>query len=524
MSSDKAPRPTRSWGAKTWLLLAAFFLGGALLTALVVALLTNIFEKKQEAAQPNFQVVQLTEKSFDAADWGKNFPAQYEGWKNTTEMQADDKATPPAGDPRAFMAKSKLTEDPRLVTMWQGYAFSVEYNHPRGHAYMLQDQQLVKRVLPPFKQPGSCLNCHVSLPEVLNKINPNDSAAAWATMNKTPYAEATKLAEHPVSCIDCHDPQTMALRVVRPAFIKGIAAAKAAQGVQNYDVNKMATNNEMRTFVCAQCHVEYYFTPDDAKTLTFPWKNGLTVNDELNYYDQIGFSDFTNTLTGAKVIKAQHPGFETWSNGIHARNGVTCADCHMPYERQGAVKVSDHQVRSPLWDDAQINKSCLTCHHQTEAEMKARVETIQDTWKTQQSKSFDALDQLIRDLAAAKQAGNVDPTWIANAQQWQRKAQFLQDYTVSENSKGFHAPQYSLSIVNEVLDAARRGQLALKGVNEPMTKDPAKDYTPMIATPAPTSAAPATPAPAAPAVPTPIIPVYSPGAGGAAVPAATPTK
>lgn len=509
------PKPDHS--RRRWLLPAAFFVIGALITGGIVALLMNIAQRKAESTQPFFQVVQLTETSFDPAEWGKNFPAQYESWAKTAEMPASEQATPPAGDPRAFMAKSKLAADPRLVTMWQGYAFAVEYNEPRGHAYMLLDQQLVKRVQPPFKQPGSCLNCHASVPEVLNAIDPKDPAGAWATMNKMPYADAAKLAKHPVTCIDCHDPATMKLRITRPAFVEGIKAYKATQGIANFDPNKDATNNEMRAFVCAQCHVEYYFK-GDAKTLVFPWKNGLTANNALDYYDSIGFSDFTQSLTGAKVLKAQHPDYETWAQGIHAKNGVTCADCHMPYTRQGAVKVSDHQVRSPMADEAQINKSCLTCHHQTEAEMKGRVETIQSTWKQSSSKSFDALDQLIRDIAAAKAAGNVNPDWIAAAQQWQRKAQFFQDYTVSENSRGFHAPQYALSIVADVTDAARRGQLALRGITEPVTKDPAKDYTPMKATPAPTTAAPATPAPAA--TPTPIVnPVYSPAAPA---PTATP--
>ena len=164
-------------------------------------------------------------------------------------MPASEQATPPAGDPRAFMAKSKLAADPRLVTMWQGYAFAVEYNEPRGHAYMLLDQQLVKRVQPPFKQPGSCLNCHASVPEVLNAIDPKDPAGAWATMNKMPYADAAKLAKHPVTCIDCHDPATMKLRITRPAFVEGIKAYKATQGIANFDPNKDATNNEMRARV-----------------------------------------------------------------------------------------------------------------------------------------------------------------------------------------------------------------------------------------------------------------------------------
>lgn len=517
--SSKIDAPTpRPAGARRWLWPALFFVVGALITAGVFALLMNIAQRKQEATQPNFQVVQLTDTSFDPAEWGKNFPAQYEGWKNTSINESETSLrTPAPTDPAApkDVAPSKLTADPRLVTMWQGYAFAVEYNEPRGHAYMLSDQQLVKRVQPPFKQPGACLNCHTSLPEVLNKIG-GDPAAAWATMNKMPYTDATKLASHPVSCIDCHEPTTMKLRVSRPAFIAGIKEYKAGQGIANFDVNTMATNNEMRAYVCAQCHVEYYFK-GDAKTLTFPWDKGLTVNNALDYYDEIGFSDWTNTLTNGKMLKAQHPDFETWSQGIHAANGVTCADCHMPYKREGAVKVSDHQIGSPLKSEAQINSTCLTCHHETEAEMKERVETIQGRWKSAQNISFDALDQLIRDIVAAKQA-NVNPEWIAAAQQWQRKASYFQDYTVSENSKGFHAPQYSLTIINEVTDAARRGQAALKGITLPVTTDATK-YTPMIATPAPSTAPATTPAAtpgatvapssAAPAAPTPLKPVYS---------------
>ncbi len=507
-SGDKTPRAS---GLKRWLLPAAFFVVGALITAGIFALLMNIAQRKQEAAQPNFQVVQLTDKSFDPAEWGRNFPSQYEGWKNTAINEGAVTPRVPAttvGD--GMVTASKLAADPRLVTMWQGYAFAVEYNEPRGHAHMLDDQRLVKRTQPPFKQPGACLNCHASVPEVLNAIG-GDPAAAWATMNKTPYADATKWASHPVTCIDCHNPQTMALTITRPAFLEGMKEYKAGQGIKDWDISK-ATNNEMRAFVCAQCHVEYYFA-GDAKTLTFPWDKGLTVTNALDYYDQVGFTDFTHTLTGAKALKAQHPDFETWSQGIHAANGVTCADCHMPYKREGAVKVSDHQIGSPLKSEAQINATCLTCHHDTEAEMKGRVETIQGRWKSAQNISFDALDQLIRDIVAAKQTG-VNPEWITAAQQWQRKAQFFQDYTVSENSRGFHAPQYSLTIINEVTDAARRGQAALRGITLPVTTDPTKN-APMIATPAPTTApattpgATAAPTTAAPAAPTPLKPIYS---------------
>ena len=75
------------------------------------------------------------------------------------------------------------------------------------------------------------------------------------------------------------------------------------------------------------------------------------------------------------MLKAQHPEFEMWNQGIHARSGVACADCHMPYTRVGAQKISDHHVRSPLLN---INRACQTCHKWPEEELKARAEAIQD--------------------------------------------------------------------------------------------------------------------------------------------------
>jgi nitrite reductase (cytochrome c-552) len=124
-------------------------------------------------------------------------------------------------------------------------------------------------------------------------------------------------------------------------------ALKAGQGVEEYDVNRDASRQEMRSYVCGQCHVEYYFQGDE-KRLVFPWANGLQVENMYDLYQEAEFRDWTHAETGAGVLKAQHPEFEMWSQGIHARAGVACADCHMPYVRVGAKKVSDHHVRSPL--------------------------------------------------------------------------------------------------------------------------------------------------------------------------------
>lgn len=498
-AAESKPRHGRGW-KRNVAFATVFLVVGALVTAAILALLMNIFQKKEEAQHRYQQVVNVDEKTYDPAVWGQNFPLQYQGWKDTSKMPEDKKVaqTPSADDPRDSKAQSKLQQDPRLVTMWNGYAFAVEYNEPRGHAHMLDDQRYVKRVTQ-FKQPGTCLNCHASMPEVYDKLGNGDQQAGFDAMNKMTYTDATKLAEHPVGCIDCHDPKTMALRVTRPAFMTGIKNYMASKGVENYDVNKDATQAQMRTYVCAQCHVEYYFK-GEGKTLTFPWSKGLTVDDAEAYYDEIGFTDFKHGLTGANILKAQHPDFETFSQGIHAQNGVTCADCHMPYKRSGASKYSDHQVRSPMVDNATINSSCLTCHHATEDQMRERVGKIQDTYNQARNVAGDALDALIKDTEKAKAEG-VPQDRIDKANNYQRKAQFFYDYSVSENSHGFHAPQYSLRILNDVTNNARLGQLALAGQEVP---DPPKPNLPQTPVPSstPTGASPSS-APSTPAAPTP---------------------
>jgi len=161
----------------------------------------------------------------------------------------------------------------------------------------------------------------------------------------------------------------------------------------------------------------------------------------------------------ATALKAQHPEFEMWNQGIHARSGVACVDCHMPYKREGAMKISDHHIRSPLLN---INRACQTCHKWPEAELKDRVETIQHRTFALRNRAMDAIVALIRDLAAAKKSGRGDDV-LAPAQALQRKAQFMVDFVEAENSMGFHAPQEAGRILAEAIDYARQGQLAVRG-------------------------------------------------------------
>jgi nitrite reductase (cytochrome c-552) len=435
----------------------------ALAAAGMTALLVNIFERQQEARNPFFRVVELTDDTEDPAVWGQNFPLQYDGYRRTVDQERTRyggseavQRTPTGADPRSIVAQSRLEEDPRLKRMWAGYAFARDFREERGHAFMLEDQTYTERQQV-VQQPGTCMHCHASVYVPYKRLGGGDLMAGFEAMNKLPYAEARELVTHPVTCIDCHDPNTMQLRITRPGFIEGIRTLKASEGVAGYDVNAMASRQEMRGFVCGQCHVEYYFRGPE-KRLTYPWAKGLKADDILSYYQETGFRDWQHAESGASMLKAQHPEFEMWSQGIHARSGVTCPDCHMPYQREGAFKISDHHVRSPLLN---IDRSCQTCHRWSEDELRARVTTIQDRTYQMRNTAMDALMALIGDIKTAADAGATGAP-IARARDEHRQAQFLLDFIEAENSMGFHAPQESMRVLATSIEHTRRGQAALR--------------------------------------------------------------
>jgi nitrite reductase (cytochrome c-552) len=449
-------------------LLVAVALVAAVAAAAVTGILVSIVEHKQEARNPFFRVAALDEDTVDPAVWGRNFPSQYDSYRRTVDQVRTRfggseavPRTPTAVDPRSVVAQSKLDEDPRLKTIWAGYAFSKDFREERGHAYMLEDQVFTERQRV-TKQPGTCIHCHASVYTPYRKVGGGDLFKGFELVNHMPYAEARTHVKYPVACIDCHDPSSMALRVTRPAFIEGIKAAKAAEGIAGYDVNTMATRQEMRAFVCGQCHVEYHFQGPE-KRLVYPWSKGLKADQILAYYDEVGFKDWTHAETGTPALKAQHPEFEMWNQGIHARSGVTCADCHMPYQREGALKVSDHHVRSPLLN---INRACQTCHKWSEDELKARAESLQTRVFELRNRAMDATVALIGDLKAAKSAGAPDAELI-DGQKHHRRAQFLLDFVEAENSTGFHAPEEAGRLLAIAVDEARQGQIALLHARPP---------------------------------------------------------
>jgi nitrite reductase (cytochrome c-552) len=460
----------------------ALTLAVALASAGLTWLLTDIFQKKVEQRTPYVRLVDVGENDTDPAKWGKNWPLQYDGYRRT-ELPTKTRYGGHGGS--EALPEEKIERDPWLKRMFLGYAFSIDYRDRRGHAHMLEDQEATKRLSKP--QSGSCLHCHASIMPLYRSLGDGDAMAGFEKTYTFSYQELDKQLHdsghaHPVSCVDCHDPESMGLRVTRPGFIKGIEALAASDApvpalpsigewregkrARPYDPNQDATRVEMRSFVCGQCHVEYYCS--GKMPLTFPWGKGLRADDIEAFWDAAKFPDgtpfydYAHKETDAHVLKAQHPEFELWNQGIHGRSGVACADCHMPYAREGATKVSDHWVRSPLLN---IQRACQTCHRFPEAEIAARVDAIQDRNHALLERGGVAIVALMDGLVKAKASGMAEGV-LAEARALQRRAQWRLDFIAAENSMGFHAPQEAARVLAEAIDYARQGEVALlKGLS-----------------------------------------------------------
>jgi len=436
LPSLPAPSPWRGWSFFFILGAATFFFG---------LMVSSVTERRQEAKLPPQVLTPIKAYEGDSAVWGVNFPREYESWKRTAAGSTPTKY----GGPVKF---SHLQRDPMLKQLFAGYPFSVEYDEDRGHMHAIEDVMATARRDPKRggkPQPGTCMTCKSSdVPGLMQKMGTGKFYQAHfediaARVNKS----------HPIGCADCHDPKTMELHISRPAL-------REAFNAMGRDVDQ-ASHQEMRSLVCAQCHVEYYFAkqPGDTKKgtyLTFPWKEGLTVDDMDTYYTKdVRQVDWVHPVSKTEMVKMQHPDYETYSQGIHAYRGVACADCHMPYRSEGGVKYTEHDIQSPLKN---ISNSCAVCHRWSEAEVKARVESIQDTTHELLQDAEQALVAAHAEVGKAAAAGATDADLKA-ARELLRRAQLRWDYVAAGNGMGFHAPQECARVLATAINLAQQARL-----------------------------------------------------------------
>jgi nitrite reductase (cytochrome c-552) len=438
MTETAMPTRRRWAGPLIALLLAA-------VVVLVGLLASSIMERRWEAQRPALVLKPLPAWEPDNAKWGENYPFEYESYA----MTRDSTTTTLYG---GSVPRDYLDEDPRLVILFAGYPFSADYRQARGHYHAVEDVTGTKRTANPATV-GTCMTCKsTDVPRLMAKLGVSE-------FYHTPFHELKKEIQHPIGCQDCHDPASMNLRITRPALREAFQA-------QGKDIDQ-ATHQEMRALVCAQCHVEYYFK--DKYYLTFPWQQGMTLEQILAYYEGTGHVDYVHPISKTPILKAQHPDYELWSTGVHAYRGVTCADCHMPYRSEGALKYTNHHVQSPLLD---IANSCAVCHRWSEGEVKTRVESIQAKVAALKLKVEDALVAAHFDVGAAAQAG-AEEAGLTEARKLVRQAQFRWDFIAASNGMGFHSPQETMRVLADAVDLAQQARLqcarllAQKGISAP---------------------------------------------------------
>ena len=359
----------KSW--QGWLLF-----GGTMVVVFVLGMIAaSVNERHAEVTSVmNNKKTEITGIEARNDKFESNYPREYQTWEATADTSFKSLYN-------GNQAVDVLEARPEMVILWAGYAFSKDYSTPRGHMHAIEDMRNTLRVGAPMTenegpQPATCWTCKSpDVPRMMQAMGvDNFYKGKWASLGKE--------IVNPIGCADCHEPENMNLHISRPALIEAFQR-------QGKDITK-ATQQEMRSLVCAQCHVEYYFK-GDGKYLTFPWDKGSTVEDMEAYYDEAGFADYTHKLSRAPILKAQHPDYEISQMGIHAQRGVSCADCHMPYKSEGGVKYSDHHIQSPL---AMIDRTCQVCHRESE-------ETLRNNVYERQNKANEMRYRLETELAKA---------------------------------------------------------------------------------------------------------------------------
>lgn len=420
---------------KPWLGWVLFF--STIIIVFLLGLFTyTIIERRTEAQFTQVRFNDLDSLEPRAEVWGRFFPRQFGTYAQMADTSFRSKHL---GSQR----RDLLQESPQFVILFAGYAFSRDYNLSRGHTYSVQDVRESLRIGAPMEKgdgvmPATCWTC--KSPDVA-RLMAEDGVAGYYGQKLSDYGDEVV---NPINCASCHDPETMALRITLPA----LAETYDRLGI---DINN-ASHQQMRSLTCAQCHVEYYF--GQGAYLTYPWDRGTTAEDMAAYYDEIAFADWIHPLSKAPMIKAQHPDYEVFMQGIHYQRGVSCADCHMPYAAEGGVKFTDHRIQSPLNN---VSNACQTCHRQSEAELIRNVTDRQDMVKEVRVRLEEILVITHLEAEFAWKLG-ATPDQMREALHLIRHAQWRWDYAAATHGGSFHAPLELTRTIGDGLDLAHKAR------------------------------------------------------------------
>jgi nitrite reductase (cytochrome c-552) len=437
----------KSMSASKWLAWS-LFLAMIVLVFLLGLFGASVMERRSESIQLLQPVRSIAEWEPRNEVWGENYPREYETYRATMDTSF-------ASRHGGSQTIDLLDRYPQLVVLWAGYAFSREYKQSRGHYHAIEDIRKSLRTGVP--QPGTCWSCKsTDVPRLMNKMG-------VANFYKAKWEDLLPEVVNNIGCQDCHDPKTMNLRITRPALVE-------AYQRQGKDINQ-AGHQEMRSQVCAQCHVEYYFKGKTEKYLTFPWDQGVSVEEIESYYDQQQHVDWIHNLSQTPMLKAQHPDWELFQLGVHYQRGLACADCHMPYRAEGGVKFTNHKIASPL---SNISGSCQVCHRESEEVLMNSVYERQEKVGQLARMAEELLTKAHIETRAAIAAGAATDR-IAAVQKLIRQAQWRWDFVCASHGGSFHAPLECSRILGHAIEKAAAARtllaaiLAQRGVALPLT-------------------------------------------------------
>lgn len=420
-------------------------------------LLSGCKPERTEFVRP----VKIAQGEIDPKEWGKAYPAHYDLWKKTAEPTEPGKSKYRKGWDADKITWDKLSQYPYLALLFNGWGFGVEYNEARGHAYMVKDQLEVDASR--IGAGGVCLTCKSPYAPGLEKDMGTD-------YYRKPYLEVLHAIpeenrELGVACIDCHDARDMSLQISR-----GFTLSKALQAMGT-DPEKLS-RQEMRSMVCAQCHVTYNIPKDENKKsvgIYFPWQNStygkITIEDIIaQFRKDPSIAEWTQSVTGFSLPFIRHPEYELFSyDSIHWKAGVACADCHMPYTRVGTAKLSDHRVTSPLKTDL---RACQQCHSQGPDWLRQRVYDIQDRTASMKIRAGYANATVAKLFEIAHKAGDegkvIDQALYDQAKEFYFDAFFRLIYIGAENSMGFHNPPEASRVLSDSLAFAGKAEALLR--------------------------------------------------------------
>lgn len=423
----------------------------------LVVILQDCAPEKPEMVK----VAQISDDEYDPAVWGQVYPVNYESWQKTKNPKPVGKSRYRRGWDEDRIVYDRLSEFPFAALLYNGWGFGIEYNEPRGHHYAVIDQIEID---PSRTSPGGvCLACKTPYHKEFTEQYGMDYL-------KAPFMEAVNMLpeqhrELGPACIDCHQGSTMEIRTHKDHLERGLALLGKAE----------LSHQDKRNLVCAQCHITYYVPRDKnrkvAGDIQPPWTNSRwgsipienIIEDLLSDESRI---EWVQSVTGFPLPYIRHPEFELYSNGsVHWQAGVSCTDCHMPYSRVGANKISDHDVTSPLKADM---RACRQCHTESADWLENQVFHIQDRTVSALNRAGYATAttaKLFERLHKEQKNGlSIDQDLYRHAVDLYKRAFLRVVFIAAENSSGFHNPAEAGRVLTDAVAFAGRSEALLRQI------------------------------------------------------------